>query len=433
MATGIVGTFATGGAADNNPADPNTVMTTGPGNPGTSMPAGHGVLLPPYGFDPSATEAPPAATPPGTAPPATPPIAVDPDFPGTAPPGTTTPAPGAPTEPVVAAPNPVLYSVESNQTVQGQLDEILKKGNPLLDAAEARATKIANARGLVNSSMAAQAGQEAIVNAALPIASQDARTYATQALANQDVENKFNQMTYGADLDLRQQYQKYLQDNALQDKDNAMKKYITDTTLTVQERMNALDAATRLAAANISAAATVGAATIASTADMARIASNERIATAQLEFSYAHEENAQSNFHDTLEFNNRQLDLNAVNSFATATNAINTSDMDPESKNAAKADLNAIYTGSGVLPNVPLRAVVTSSPLPDYSGAGGGASGYSGAGGGASSSTSSVPASGWVSAPGNGLGGAGSGDSGNAGNGGVGDSSQGGDGPGGGW
>lgn len=58
--------------------------------------------------------------------------------------------------------------------VATQLQEITKQGSPLMQQAKTDALKLANRRGLVNSSMAVGASQDAALRTALPIASQDA-------------------------------------------------------------------------------------------------------------------------------------------------------------------------------------------------------------------------------------------------------------------
>lgn len=110
-------------------------------------------------------------------------------------PGQTTITPGAPapsytpaqatSDRAQATPyDPKQFLVADDQTVQGQLSKILKSGtSPLLQQAETRALQQANQRGLLNSSLAVQAGQEAVIGAALPIAQQDAQTY-NQAMTN---------------------------------------------------------------------------------------------------------------------------------------------------------------------------------------------------------------------------------------------------------
>jgi len=64
-----------------------------------------------------------------------------------------------------------------------------------------------NARGLLNSSMAVGAGQQAMVDAALPIAQQDASTYNNQNQLNQNLSNeanRFNATTYNTQNQLNQ-------------------------------------------------------------------------------------------------------------------------------------------------------------------------------------------------------------------------------------
>ncbi|MBR9770050.1 MAG: hypothetical protein GYB54_02845 [Gammaproteobacteria bacterium] len=62
----------------------------------------------------------------------------------------------------------------ASDTVQGQLDGILSSNSPLMKRAETFGKQQANKRGLLNSSMAASASQGAMIDAALPIAQQDA-------------------------------------------------------------------------------------------------------------------------------------------------------------------------------------------------------------------------------------------------------------------
>ena len=74
-------------------------------------------------------------------------------------------------------------------TVQGQIANITTSGSPLMQRAETRANQQANARGLLNSSMAVQAGQAALYDAALPIAQQDAQTFARSGEFNANAAN----------------------------------------------------------------------------------------------------------------------------------------------------------------------------------------------------------------------------------------------------
>lgn len=86
----------------------------------------------------------------------------------------------------------------AKESVAGQLDSLLKSGSPLLERARAGATQTANSRGLVNSTMAAQAGEAAAIDAALPIANADANIYGTAARDNQAAGNTALQISADA-------------------------------------------------------------------------------------------------------------------------------------------------------------------------------------------------------------------------------------------
>jgi len=97
---------------------------------------------------------------------------------------------------------PSMGGVTSDQTVQGQMTGLMNSENPLMQRAMTRASAAANKRGLLNSSMGVQAGQEAALTAALPIAQADAATNAKQAQLNQGYANQFS--TQAQDLASKQ-------------------------------------------------------------------------------------------------------------------------------------------------------------------------------------------------------------------------------------
>jgi len=266
--SGIVGTGLGGSAVNTfgnlpafDPNDPfkNTPATVGgtpgggistypspipaPGTPGsiTEKPPVNSVNTAAFNFDQFNSQATPTTT---TTPTPTAPVASGP----------------APTDPgsfasIAANENPVLRTVQSPETVQGQLGNILTTGNPLLEAAKARAMKQAASRGLVNSSIASQAGEEAMVNTALPIAQQDAATYNNVAQANQDVQNLFIRDKYATASDMLKQYEAYKQNNAMFDKDAALKRYLSDSTISSEEKRTAMNNAASVIQSKISAAA----------------------------------------------------------------------------------------------------------------------------------------------------------------------------------
>lgn len=63
---------------------------------------------------------------------------------------------------------------EENDSLADGVATVLEKGSPLMTAARTKSMQASNRRGLVNSSIAAQAGERAALDVALPIAQQDA-------------------------------------------------------------------------------------------------------------------------------------------------------------------------------------------------------------------------------------------------------------------
>lgn len=83
--------------------------------------------------------------------------------------------------------NPTTGQFEyEDDTVQTQLKGLLDKNNPLLKQARTRAKQFSNRRGLLDSTLAAQAGEEAALSVALPIASQQSKQLADKNITAQD-------------------------------------------------------------------------------------------------------------------------------------------------------------------------------------------------------------------------------------------------------
>lgn len=100
----------------------------------------------------------------------------------------------------------------TKETVQGQLEEIMKSDSPLVAQGRTRSNQEMNARGLLSSSMAIQASDQAAYNAALPIAQADAKTFETASQQNTAAQNDAlksnasfvndaNKVNLGAELD----------------------------------------------------------------------------------------------------------------------------------------------------------------------------------------------------------------------------------------
>lgn len=86
--------------------------------------------------------------------------------------------------------DPSKWDVSGNQTVQTQLRGIIDPNSPLMQQAATYANQQAQSRGLLNSSLAVSGAQGAQIEKALPIAQQDASTYANAGQFNANAENQ---------------------------------------------------------------------------------------------------------------------------------------------------------------------------------------------------------------------------------------------------
>lgn len=102
-------------------------------------------------------------------------------------------APAPAPAPVTAPPaqGPTTITPSNNSLVSSQIDKLLKKDSPLVQAATTRAMQSMNSRGLTNSSMAAGAGVLAAIDSVTPIAQQDASTNFTAQRDNFEATNTF--------------------------------------------------------------------------------------------------------------------------------------------------------------------------------------------------------------------------------------------------
>jgi hypothetical protein len=100
-------------------------------------------------------------------------------------------------------PQPVVAGVSAAETVSGQLQRILSEDSPLLQGARARASESSAARGMQNSSMAAGAGERALIETATPIAGADAATHANRTNQNLTTVNQFGLQEAGIQGQLR--------------------------------------------------------------------------------------------------------------------------------------------------------------------------------------------------------------------------------------
>jgi hypothetical protein len=81
------------------------------------------------------------------------------------------------------------WSNTTDQSVANQLQGLIAQNSPLMQQSKTNALQDMNKRGLLNSSMAIGAGQNAVIANALPIAQADAKTRAAQAEFNATAAN----------------------------------------------------------------------------------------------------------------------------------------------------------------------------------------------------------------------------------------------------
>lgn len=80
--------------------------------------------------------------------------------------------------------------ITGQESVSDAVNRIIKGDSPLTQTATTASQQAANSKGLINSSMAVQAGQQAVINSALPIAQGDVATSLAVKSANQDAINQ---------------------------------------------------------------------------------------------------------------------------------------------------------------------------------------------------------------------------------------------------
>lgn len=86
---------------------------------------------------------------------------------------------------------PTSWTPSDNAMASNQLTKLLSEDSKYMQMARAGAARTANSRGLLNSSIAAGAGEAAAIQSALPIAQQDAQTWGASEQFNAGQTNEF--------------------------------------------------------------------------------------------------------------------------------------------------------------------------------------------------------------------------------------------------
>lgn len=143
-----------------------------------------------------------------------------------------------------------------NDSVADKVKELTSQDSPLMQQAKTEGLKVANRRGLLNSSMAVGASQDAMVSKALPIASQDAsQAFQKNMAANdftfsmegQDDAQKFQagEAALGRQLELTMQQNSIDATNQQQIRDIASREGLAAAERALQELMQGKDIASR--------------------------------------------------------------------------------------------------------------------------------------------------------------------------------------------
>lgn len=178
-----------------------------------------------------------------------------------------TPAATATATPAVAATTAVNPETD---TVQGQVRNIINENSPLMQQAARRANEAANSRGLLNSSLAVESGQRAVLDAATPIAQADAAINNQTRLANQQATQQTNLQNSQLQTDTSQKNAAATNALQTQNVDNAFKLAVTNADAQNKVILQQLGDQTKTNLANIEADYKTLIQTSASASDMYR-------------------------------------------------------------------------------------------------------------------------------------------------------------------
>lgn len=216
-------------------------------------------------------------------------------------------------------PTATKWDVTEDQTVAGQVKGLIAANSPLQQQAETRSLQQVNQRGLLNSSLAVGAGQSALYDAALPIATADAAAFGRSAGYNADTTNKFNAAAYDAE----NQSKAYTADSA-----NKTSQFNTET----QNRQLQADQTSINQASQYGAEAT-------NKALLSSLDANTRVQLSDIE----------ANYKVLMQSSASAADLQKQ-TFTNITNISSSTTMDQAAKDAATANQIAMLkTGLGVI------------------------------------------------------------------------------------
>jgi hypothetical protein len=124
------------------------------------------------------------------------------------------------------------------ETVAGQVNKITAENSPVLQQAQAQAMRTAAGRGMLNSAMAASAGENAVISQAANMAAQDASAYKSAADYNTAAKNQATMWNADQAAQL-QRLDLQLQDSAASRAQSLSLAQMQDATTRYQAEMSA--------------------------------------------------------------------------------------------------------------------------------------------------------------------------------------------------
>ena len=118
------------------------------------------------------------------------------------------------------------YKPPEEETVSGRLTGILSSGSPYIEAASKKGERFAQSRGLLNSTLGAEAAQKAAIESALPIAQQEAKTLSDAGILSQQYKQNIGMVGVQADASSRLAEQEARARESLAEKEAEWKKAI---------------------------------------------------------------------------------------------------------------------------------------------------------------------------------------------------------------
>lgn len=165
------------------------------------------------------------------------------DQPAAGAPATTPSTAPAPPTGMLRGPAVAEWKPDESSTVAGQINKITAAGSPLIDQATTAAKQQSAARGLLNSSIGVTAGLDAAYRTALPIAQQDANTFASAGQFNATARNTAESQRAGFEQQTKLQEADFAQQNKTQAADLASRYDLAKMDVESRAALQAADAA----------------------------------------------------------------------------------------------------------------------------------------------------------------------------------------------